>query len=63
MGKVIIIPKRRNWIHALFGVPKEFFEKGPRPPLHHPDVIKAQKEKEEWLKSKQTSTNSDSDDT
>ncbi len=60
MGKAIIIPQKRTWIHALFGLPKELFEKGPRPPLHHPDVIKAQKEREEQLKSNQTSTNSDS---
>ena len=49
--------KKRTWIDALMGVPKKKVERGPRPPLHHPDVIKAQKEKEEWLKSKQAEEN------
>ena len=61
MGKIVTIPQKRTWLFALFGVPKEAFERGPRPPLHHPDVIKARKEREQWLKSKQTSTNLDSE--
>ena len=43
------------------GVTKEEFERGTRPPLGHPDLIKVQQEREEWLKSKQVSTNSDSE--
>ena len=38
--------------------PKEMYDLGPRPPLVHPDVLKARKEKEEWLKSKQAVNNS-----
>ena len=56
MGKAIIIPQKRTWIHALFGLPKELFEKGPRPLLVHPDVIKDREERAKKAKAEQTST-------
>ena len=40
-----IVPKKRTWFFALLGVPKEEFERGPRPPLVHPDVLKAREER------------------
>ena len=52
-----VVPQKRTWLDALMGIPKEEFERGPRPPLVHPDVLKARKEKEEWLKSKQAEKN------
>ena len=52
-----IAKTKRDLIDILLGVPKDFYEKGARPSLHHPDVIKAQKEKEEWLKLKQAERN------
>ena len=54
-----IAKTKRDLIDILLGVPKDFYEKGPRPPLHHPDVIKAQKEKEEWLRSKHDAKSSE----
>ena len=41
----VIIPQKRTWLFALFGVPKEAFERGQRPPLVHPDVIKDREER------------------
>ena len=52
-----IVRYERSLIDILLGQPKEDFEKGPRPQPFHPDVLKARKEKEEWLKSKQAEKN------
>ena len=62
MGKIISIPQKRTWIHALFGLPKEEFERGPRPPLHHPDVIKDREERAKRAKAEQATSDLDSGD-
>ena len=51
-----IAKTKRDLIDILTGVPKDAYEKGPRPSLHHPDVIKARNEREKRLKSAQTAT-------
>ena len=53
------VPQKRTLIDVLFRVPKEKFVRGPRPPLVEPEVLKARKDKEEWLKSKQDAKSSE----
>ena len=57
-----IVKTKRDLIDILRGVPKEAYERGPRPPLHHPDVIKAREEWEKKVKAEQTTNNSESVD-
>ena len=40
-NKMPIAKTKRDLIDILTGVPKDAYEKGPRPSLHHPDVLKA----------------------
>ena len=54
--RVIIIPQKRNWVHALFGFPKEEFERGPRPPLVDPEVIKDREKRAKRAKTEQAVT-------
>ena len=54
------VPQKRTLVDILFRVPKEKFVRGPRPPLVEPEVLKARKEREEWLKSKQNAKGSES---
>ena len=56
------VPQKRTWISALKGLPKEEFERGPHPPLHQPDVIKALEEWGKKVKTEQTTNNSESVD-
>ncbi len=58
----MIIPLKRTWLYALFGVPKEEFERGPRPPLVHPDVIKDREERAKRAKAEQVASDLDSGD-
>ena len=54
-----IVKYKRDLIDILLRVPKDYYAKGPRPPLVEPEVLKARKEKEEWLKSKQDAKSSE----
>ena len=49
--------KKRTWIDALMGVPKKKVERGPRPPLVHPDVIKDREERAKRAKAEQAEEN------
>ena len=56
------VPQKRTLVDILFRVPKENFERGPRPPLHHPDVIKAREERAKLANDEKTVNNSDNTD-
>ena len=57
-----MVQTKRDWIDILLGVPKDYYNKGPRPPLVHPDVIKDREERAKKVKAEQAANNSESVD-
>ena len=53
-----LVRSKRDLIDIILRVPKEAFEKGPRPPLVHPDVIKDREERAKKAKADQVASNS-----
>ena len=47
------VQQQRTLVDILFRVPKEKFERGPRPPLVDPEVIKDREERAKKAKAEQ----------